>query len=93
MVRRLAVDRRSGVYHVTNGGAVSWFEFVREIVAESGRDPGMVHPIATADLHPPRPAPRPANSVLDNAALRLGDLPPLRHHREPLRELVAHLTA
>jgi dTDP-4-dehydrorhamnose reductase len=92
MVRRLAVDRRSGVYHVTNGGAVSWFEFVREIVAESGRDPAMVHPIATADLHPPRPAPRPANSVLDNAALRLGDLPPLRHHRDPLRELVAHLT-
>jgi len=93
MVRRLAVDRRRGVHHVTNAGAVSWFEFVREIVAEAGHDPAMVHPIATADLHPPRPAPRPANSVLDNAALRLGDVAPLRHHREPLRELVAHLTA
>jgi dTDP-4-dehydrorhamnose reductase len=91
MVRRLAVERRSGVHHVTNGGAVSWYEFVREIVAETGRDPSMVHPIATADLDPPRPAPRPANSVLDNAALRLADVPLLRHHREPLRELVAHL--
>ncbi len=91
MVRRLGVDRRPGVHHVTNQGAVSWYEFVREVVAETGRDPAMVHPIATADLDPPRPAPRPANSVLDNAALRLSGVPLLRHHREPLRELVAHL--
>jgi dTDP-4-dehydrorhamnose reductase len=93
MVRRLAVERRTGLHHVTNQGAVSWFEFVREIVAETGRDPEMVRPIATADLDPPRPAPRPANSVLDNAALRLAGVPLLRHHREPLRELVAHLVA
>lgn len=93
MVRRMAVERRSGLHHVTNQGAVSWFEFVREIVAETGRDPEMVHPISTASLQPPRPAPRPANSVLDNAALRLADVPLLRHHREPLRELVAHLLA
>ena len=91
MVRRLAVDRRAGVHHVTNQGAVSWFEFVREIVSETGRDPSMVHPIATADLDPPRPARRPANSVLDNAVLRLGDVPLLRHHRDPLRELVGQL--
>jgi dTDP-4-dehydrorhamnose reductase len=91
MVRRLAVERRTGLHHVTEQGAVSWFEFVREIVAETGRDPEMVQAIATVDLDPPRPAPRPANSVLDNAALRLGDIPLLRHHREPLRELVSHL--
>ena len=91
MVRRLAVERRSGIHHVTNDGAVSWYEFVREIVAETGRDPSMVHPISTADLEPPRPAPRPANSVLDNTALRLAGVPLLQHHRGPLRELVAHL--
>jgi len=90
-VRRLAVERRTGLHHVTNQGDVSWYEFVCEIVAETGRDPGMVHPVTTADLHPPRPAPRPANSVLDNAALRLAGVPLLRHHRDPLRELVAHL--
>jgi dTDP-4-dehydrorhamnose reductase len=84
--RRL--DRRTGVYHVTNAGAVSWYEFVRDIVAAAGHDPAMVHPIATADLDPPRPAPRPANSVLDNAAMRLGGLPPMRHYRHPLHELV-----
>ncbi len=91
LVRRLADERRSGVFHVTNQGAVSWYEFVRDIVAAVGRDPAMVHPITTADLDPPRPAPRPANSVLDNAALRAAGIPLLRHYREPLAELVRRL--
>ena len=91
LVRRLAVERRPGVFHATNQGAVSWYEFVRDIVAAAGRDPGMVHPIATVDLDPPRPAPRPANSVLDNAALREAGIPLLRPYREPLAELVARL--
>ena len=50
-------------------GRGRWYDFVRDIVAATGRDPAMVRPIATAELDPPRPAPRPANSVLDNAAL------------------------
>lgn len=93
VLRRLALDRRTGVHHVTNEGAVSWYEFVREIVAGLGRDPDMVSPISTADLQPPRPAPRPANSVLDNAVLRLSGLPPMRHFSDPLRELLHELSA
>ncbi len=92
MVRRLAVDRLAGAYHVTNQGAVSWYEFVRDVVSAAGHDPDMVEPISTADLQPPRPAPRPANSVLDNVALRESGIPLLRHYREPLGELVEQLT-
>lgn len=92
VLRRLAVDRRSGVHHVTNAGAVSWYEFVQEIVRAAGGDVGRVEPISTADLHPPRPAPRPANSVLDNAVLRASGLGPLRDFRAPLAELVGRLT-
>jgi dTDP-4-dehydrorhamnose reductase len=91
LLRRIAVDRRVGVHHVTNQGAVSWYEFVREIVAAAGHDPGMVRPISTADLVPRRPAPRPVNSVLDNAVLRLGGDSLLRDFREPLAEVVARL--
>lgn len=93
MLRRLAVDRRSGVHHLTNQRAVSWYEFVREVVAAAGRDPSMVEPITTAQLQPPRPAPRPANSVLDNAVARSSGLPPMRDFAEPLVELVATLTS
>jgi dTDP-4-dehydrorhamnose reductase len=90
-IRRLAAERRPGTFHVTNQGAVSWYEFVRDILAAAGHDPGKVRPIKTEDLDPPRPAPRPANSVLDNAALRLSDLPLLPHYRESLDRLVDRL--
>jgi len=93
MARRLVVDRRPGLFHVTNQGDVSWFEFAQAVVESSGADPARVLPIATADLDPPRPAPRPANSVLDNAALRGSGLPPLPHYRESLDRLVATLSA
>lgn len=91
MLRRLAVERRTGIHHVTNQGAVSWYEFVGEVLRAAGHDPARVEPIATADLQPPRPAPRPANSVLDNAVLRAAGLPLLRDFRAPLAELVAAL--
>jgi dTDP-4-dehydrorhamnose reductase len=91
MIRRLVVDRRPGVFHVTNQGAVSWFEFAQAVMQAAGHDPGRVRPISTAELDPPRPAPRPANSVLDNAALRLSGIPLLPDFREPLQRLVAAL--
>ncbi|MGQ0805184.1 MAG: dTDP-4-dehydrorhamnose reductase [Actinomycetota bacterium] len=91
MVCRLVIDRRSGTFHVTNQGAVSWYEFAGAVMEAAGLDPERVKPIATADLDPPRPAPRPANSVLDNAALRLGGLPLLPDFREPLARLVRAL--
>ena len=92
MLLQLAGAGWSGTAHVTNQGAVSWYELAREVVAAAGRDPAIVRPIATAELDPPRPAPRPANSVLDNAALRAAGVPLLRDFREPLAELVAQLT-
>ena len=92
-LHRLAADRRAGIHHVTNQGAVSWYEFVREILTASGHDPDRVRPIATSDLDPPRPAPRPANSVLDDTAWRAAGYEPLRDFREPLAELVAKLQA
>jgi dTDP-4-dehydrorhamnose reductase len=53
-----------------------------------GKSPDMVRPITTAELQPARPAKRPANSVLDNAVLRMSGLPMLRDFHEPLRETV-----
>jgi dTDP-4-dehydrorhamnose reductase len=91
-VRELGVQRCEGVFHVTNQRAVSWFEFAREIVEAAGGDADVVQPVTAAELMPPRPAPRPANSVLANVALEAAGLPLLRDHRDPLHELVAELT-
>jgi dTDP-4-dehydrorhamnose reductase len=93
MIRDLAVARLPGLFHVTNQGATTWFQFARDVLAAAGREPEKVRPIATADLDPPRPAPRPANSVLDNAALRLQAVPLLADHHDPLERLVKELLA
>jgi dTDP-4-dehydrorhamnose reductase len=93
MLRTVVASRLPGTYHVTNQGAVTWYEFARAVLDAAGDDAARVKPIATADLQPPRPAPRPANSVLDNAALRLQGIDLLPDFREPLARLVRDLTA
>jgi dTDP-4-dehydrorhamnose reductase len=84
----LADSRLSGVFHVTNDGEATWYEFVRAVVTAAGGDPGRVEAISTAELDPPRPATRPAYSVLDNAAMRLSGLPLLPHWEDALERLV-----
>lgn len=91
MLVRLAISRTPGVFHVTNQGDTTWYGFAREVLAAAGEDPGRVEPIKTAELHPPRPAARPANSVLDNAALRLLGIPLLPLYHEPLQRTVKAL--
>ncbi len=84
----LADSRLSGLFHVTNDGEATWCDLVRVVVSATGGDPGRVEPISTAQLDPPRPATRPAYSVLDNAAMRLSGLPALPHWEDALERLV-----
>lgn len=92
MLRRIAVARLPGVFHVTNDGPVSWCEFAREIFAATGHDAGRIVAIASSELLPARPAPRPAVSILDNAALRGSGLAPMPDWRESLRATVVALS-
>ena len=85
----LGTDRRPGTFHVTNGGATTWWGFVRAVLDAVGSDPERVQPITTAEY--PLPAPRPANSVLDNMALRLSGLPTLPDWQDGLIRLVTAL--
>jgi dTDP-4-dehydrorhamnose reductase len=91
-IRRLGVARVPGTFHVTNQGPTTWFDFARDVLRVAGHDPSRVEPIASADVQPPRPARRPANSVLDNRALRGMGLPLLADHHEPLERLAKELT-
>jgi dTDP-4-dehydrorhamnose reductase len=60
----LAATTDYGVHHMAASGSCSWFEFAREIFARAGVDT-RVSPCTTEDF--PRPAPRPAYSVMESA--------------------------
>lgn len=67
---RLCRQDARGIVHVTNAGSCTWFEFAQGIVREAGLTT-QVRPISTQQL--PRPARRPAYSVLSPTSLnRLG---------------------
>lgn len=73
----VAVGNRTGIYHVTNQGYCSWFEFAREAIRQAGLGDTPVLPIRTDESA--RPARRPTSSRLANAHLEsegLGMLPP-----------------
>nr|WP_042195595.1 dTDP-4-dehydrorhamnose reductase [Kibdelosporangium sp. MJ126-NF4]CEL22106.1 dTDP-4-dehydrorhamnose reductase [Kibdelosporangium sp. MJ126-NF4]CTQ92887.1 dTDP-4-dehydrorhamnose reductase (EC 1.1.1.133) [Kibdelosporangium sp. MJ126-NF4] len=75
------------VLHCTGGGETTWYGFARAIFEELGTDPDRVKPCTTAEF--PRPAKRPANSVLSSAAWVDAGLTPLRDWREALSESFA----
>ncbi len=80
--RLLAADPPGGVYHLTSGGACSWFEFARRIFELTGLAPDLEPTTSEAYGAPAR---RPPNSVLENARLAPLGLPPLRPWPDALR--------
>jgi dTDP-4-dehydrorhamnose reductase len=66
----------TGVFHLTNGGSCSWFEFTRESLRQGGFSATGVLPISSRELA--RPARRPAYSVLANGAWERAGLSVLR---------------
>jgi dTDP-4-dehydrorhamnose reductase len=71
----IAEQRLSGVLHVAGGGACSWHELAQATFDEAGADCCAV-PVTTAEF--PRPAPRPAWSVLGSTRPDAPALPPWR---------------
>jgi len=64
-----------GVYHASNSGYCSWYEFAQAIFRVFGLTHVTVTPCTSEEFK--RPAPRPANSRLDHMAIRLNGLPAL----------------
>lgn len=78
----------TGVLHLTNQGATTWFDLAKAALVEAGMDPELLSPCGTAEY--PTPASRPAYSVLGSeriAEVGVGPLPPWR---DSLPNLVAH---
>jgi dTDP-4-dehydrorhamnose reductase len=73
--RLLAAGCR-GTYHTTNSGSCTWYELASKAIEWSGMQGVQVIPVSTSEF--PRPAPRPANSVLANARLAREGFPMLQ---------------
>ena len=89
---RLALTDGYGVYHCTNNGTCSWFDFASAVVDLAGV-PCEKEPLTSAEYKRrfPNSADRPAYSSLDNARLRetIGD--GMRPWREALATYIENL--
>ncbi len=77
----------SGTFHVTDGGECTWYDFTVAIAEKLGRT-CEIKPCTTAEF--PRPAPRPAYSVLDLAKTE-ALLGPMPDWRDNLASVLARL--
>jgi len=83
---RLLQRELTGVFHLTNDGACSWYDFTREILRRSGFGGTRVLPISSQELA--RPARRPAYSVLANTVWVAAGEPRLRPWPEALADML-----
>jgi dTDP-4-dehydrorhamnose reductase len=95
-IAQLLQSETTGIYHFTNSGVVSWYDFAIAIFEEASAlgfplKVQRVIPITTADY--PTPAVRPAYSVLSGKKITetLGDYPP--YWRDSLRKMLKQLQA
>jgi dTDP-4-dehydrorhamnose reductase len=86
---RLAHLDIGGLLHVTNSGRCTWYEFAGEILRRAAIDVP-VAPVTTADY--PRPARRPAFSVLDNSRYESVVGRPLRSWQEALADYMGKVS-
>lgn len=91
IVALIDADAPAGVYHGTSSGQTTWFGFTRAIFAGAGLDPERVHPTTTDKF--PRPAPRPAFSVLGHDKWAQVGLDPIREWQQALAEALPLIVA
>ncbi|WP_431246820.1 dTDP-4-dehydrorhamnose reductase [Leifsonia xyli] len=87
IVALLDSNAPAGIYHGTNSGQASWYDFARAVFAQAGLDPERVKPTDSSTFV--RPAPRPSYSVLGHDAWSRAGLSPMR----PWQEALAAATA
>ncbi|WP_310550689.1 dTDP-4-dehydrorhamnose reductase [Paenibacillus glufosinatiresistens] len=90
----LISTEKYGVYHASNSGYCTWFEFASAIFAEASELLNLpfsaeLVPIVTQELK--RPAPRPRNSVMEHTFTKASGFQELRPWREGLRAFLSEI--
>ena len=87
IVTLLETGAPGGIYHGTNSGQATWFEFARAVLDEVGLDPERITPTDSASFV--RPAARPSYSVLGHDAWAAAGIAEMRPWRAALADAVA----
>lgn len=85
-ILRIAETSEYGIYHCTGNGECSWFDFAKKIIEYAGIK-ATVSPCTTEEY--PRPAKRPAYSVLDNMMLRCTVGDKMRNWQDALKSFIS----
>ena len=89
IVDLIDVPGARGIFHATNSGVASWFEFARQIVVEIGGDPERILPTDSSSFV--RLAPRPPYSVLGHQRWAEIGMQPMRDWRSALHEAMPEI--
>ena len=85
----IAQGIQPGVYHFSNEGVISWYDFTKAIHRIAGITSCHVRPLHTAEY--PTPAKRPAYSVLDKTKIKETYNIEIPYWEESLKECIARL--
>ncbi|KON88338.1 dTDP-4-dehydrorhamnose reductase [Sporosarcina globispora] len=80
------LEKKNGIYHVSNSGYCSWYTFAQTIFEEAGFDSKLVKPVTTKEYG--AICPRPEYSIMENNSLVKQGIKPLRHWKEALNEFM-----
>ena len=84
IVELVLSEAPAGIYHGTNSGQATWYEFAQAIFSLAGADVSRVIPVSTTEF--PRPAKRPAYSILGHDAWTGTSVPAMRNWKIALEE-------
>ena len=84
IVELVLSESPAGIYHGTNNGQATWFEFAQAVFSIAGADVSRVIPVSTTEY--PSPAKRPAYSVLGHDAWTGTSVPAMRNWKIALEE-------
>ncbi|MFL0572777.1 dTDP-4-dehydrorhamnose reductase [Priestia megaterium] len=86
-ILELVDTEKYGVYHISNSGSCSWYEFAKAIFENTDLD---IKVIQCTTLDFPRVAARPAYSVFEHMSIKLNDFTPMRSWQEGLLSFLKH---
>ena len=89
MYKRQLYEGREGVYHFSNEGVCSWYDFAVEIARAAGHDACVIHPCHSDEF--PSKVKRPAYSVLDKSRIKQTFGLDIPHWRESMEYCIGRL--